>query len=206
MAQGSKYTDEQKEQALAMLTTMSFKAVSESLKIPERTLRDWKDTEEKINPEFAKLRNEKKKAFVEKAWSIMEKANQLLERKLDRALNKEKELTLMLRIYQGTNIDGYLTFVGNHQWTPTYNGNYHSYYEVAKFYYHVRSEKLAYSFYSKVPYDNDKNVRRTIAIGMKKSRPELQTYVKSDEFVSKTNGIKDTPGMVFPLFDEFFGK
>ena len=62
MAQGSKYTDEQKEQALAMLTTMSFKAVSESLKIPERTLRDWKDTEEKINPEFAKLRNEKKMA------------------------------------------------------------------------------------------------------------------------------------------------
>lgn len=121
-------------------------------------------------------------------------------------LNKEKELTLMLRIYQGTNIDGYLTFVGNHQWTPTYNGNYHSYYEVAKFYYHVRSEKLAYSFYSKVPYDNDKNVRRTIAMGMKKSRPALSTYVKSDEFEGKTGGIVNNPAMVYPLFDEFLGK
>lgn len=106
MAQGSKYTDEQKEQALAMLTTMSFKAVSKSLKIPERTLRDWKDTEEKINPEFAKLRNEKKKAFVEKAWSIMEKANQLLERKLDRALNKEKELDDALdELYEETDFE-----------------------------------------------------------------------------------------------------
>lgn len=121
-------------------------------------------------------------------------------------LNREKDLTLMLRIYQGANIDGYLTFTGNHQWTPTYNGNSYSYYEVAKFYYHVRSEKLAYSFYSKVPYDNDKNVRRTIALGMKKSRPDLRTYVMSEEFASKTPGITDNPGMVYPIFDEFFGK
>ena len=92
MAQGSKYTDEQKEQALAMLTTMSVKAVSENLNIPENTLRDWKKNAEKTNPEFVELRNEKKKQFVEKAWNIMEKANQLLERKLDRALTKEKEL------------------------------------------------------------------------------------------------------------------
>jgi hypothetical protein len=121
-------------------------------------------------------------------------------------LNKEKDVTLMLRVYQGANIDGYITFAGNHTWTPTFNGNYHSYSEVAKFYYHVRNEKLAYSFYAKVPYDNDKNVRRTIALGMKKTRPELRNYVKSEEFESKTKGIKDTPGMVFPLFDEFFGK
>ena len=94
--QGSKYTDEQKEQALAMLVTMSFKEVSQKLNIPDTTLRDWKSNEEKINPEFVKLRAEKKKAFVEKSWSIIEKANQLLERKLNRAINKEVELDMAL--------------------------------------------------------------------------------------------------------------
>ena len=106
MAQGSKYTDEQKEQALAMLTTMSVKAVSENLNIPENTLRDWKKNAEKTNPEFVELRNEKKKQFVEKAWNIMEKANQLLERKLDRALTKEKELDDALdELYEETDFE-----------------------------------------------------------------------------------------------------
>jgi hypothetical protein len=97
MAQGSKYTDEQKEQALAMLTTMSFKAVSKSLKIPERTLRDWKDTEEKINPEFAELRNEKKKQFVESSWRIIEKANKLIEKKIDIALSAEEDIDMIMK-------------------------------------------------------------------------------------------------------------
>lgn len=92
MAQGSKYTDEQKEQALAMLTTMSFKAVSESLKIPENTLRDWEKNAEKTNPEFVELRNEKKKQFVENAWTIIEKANRLIEKKLDRALSAADDI------------------------------------------------------------------------------------------------------------------
>lgn len=92
MAQGSKYTDEQKEQALAMLTTMSFKAVSKSLKIPENTLRDWKNNAEKINPEFVKLRNKKKEEFVENAWNIIGKANLLIEKKLDRALSAEEDI------------------------------------------------------------------------------------------------------------------
>lgn len=92
MARGSKYTDEQKEQALAMLTTMSFKDVSKSLKIPERTLRDWRDTEDKINPEFAELRNKKKQQFVESSWNIIEKANKLIEKKLDRALSAEEDI------------------------------------------------------------------------------------------------------------------
>jgi len=92
MAQGSKYTDEQREKALAMLMTMSFKAVSESLDIPENTLRDWNKNAEKINPEFVELRKKKKEEFVEKSWSIIEKANRLIEKKLDRALSAEEDI------------------------------------------------------------------------------------------------------------------
>ena len=92
MAQGSKYTDKQKEQALAMLTIMSYKEVSKKTDIPETTLRDWKNREEKINPEFVKLRTKKKEEFVNSAWNIIEKANRLIERKIDRALSIEDDI------------------------------------------------------------------------------------------------------------------
>ena len=96
MAQGSKYSDEQREQALTMLLTMSFKDVSEALDIPERTLRDWKDNEEKINPEFAELRKKKKEEFVMKSWAIIEKANKILETRLDREIEQETTINNLL--------------------------------------------------------------------------------------------------------------
>lgn len=101
MAQGSKYTDEQREQALAMLTTMSVKAVSENLDIPENTLRDWKKNAEKINPEFVELRNKKKEEFVESSWRIIEKANKLIEKKIDRALSAEEGIDKIMKKAKG---------------------------------------------------------------------------------------------------------
>lgn len=106
MAQGSKYSDEKREQALTMLLTMSYKDVSEALNIPERTLRDWKDNEEKINPEFAELRKKKKEEFVKKSWEIIEKANKILEIRLDRELEQERNLDMMLKaIEENPDID-----------------------------------------------------------------------------------------------------
>ena len=101
MAQGSKYTDEQREQALTMLLTMSFKEVSKNLNIAERTLRDWKDKEEEINPEFAELRKKKKEEFVKKSWEIIEKANKLLEIRLDRELEQETTINAMIESIEG---------------------------------------------------------------------------------------------------------
>ena len=92
MARGSKYTDEQREQALAMLIEKSVKEVSKILNIPERTLKDWQDKPEKINPNFVELRNEKKKEFVEIAWSNISKANTLLGKKLDKAILLEDKI------------------------------------------------------------------------------------------------------------------
>lgn len=95
---GSKYSDEIKEKALAMLTTMTVKEVSKKLDIADNTLRDWKNEAEKINPEFVKLRDEKKKEFVENAWSIIGKANTLLERKIDRAISQESDIDKTINI------------------------------------------------------------------------------------------------------------
>ena len=90
--QGSKYTDREKEQALALLAIKPLKEVAEELQMPERTLRDWRDTQEKINPEFAKLRLEKKEEFVKDAWEIIGKANILLKKKINRAIEEEEKI------------------------------------------------------------------------------------------------------------------
>ena len=97
MAQGSKYSDEIKEQALALLVSKSLQEVSKQLKIPERTLRDWRDNEEKINAEFAQLRKEKKREFATKSWQLIEKANKILEIRLDRELNDEATIEALIK-------------------------------------------------------------------------------------------------------------
>ncbi len=96
MAQGSKYTDEQREQALAMLTTMSIKVVSQNLNIPENTLRDWKNNAEKINTEFVKLRNEKKKQFVESAWGLIEDSMAVAKTRMSRARRLEDNIDVLV--------------------------------------------------------------------------------------------------------------
>ena len=75
MAQGSKYTDEQREKALALLTMKSIKEVSIELNIPEGTIRDWNNNAEKLNPNFKELREEKKKEFVKSVIETLKDSN-----------------------------------------------------------------------------------------------------------------------------------
>lgn len=89
---GKKYSDEDKEKALALLATNSnILEISKQIGIPESTLRTWKEQAEK-DEEFTKLRAKKKAEFVEKAWQSIEKALKLGERRLERALKHEAEL------------------------------------------------------------------------------------------------------------------
>jgi hypothetical protein len=106
MAQGSKYTDEQKEKALALLATEpDIKKVISMTTIPRTTLQAWKA--EAIvtgeNENFVKLRQERKAEFVANSWRSIEKALQLAERRLDRALNQEEELDVLIDEIQMTN-------------------------------------------------------------------------------------------------------
>lgn len=74
MAKGKKYDDEIKEKALAMLATCrDIEEISKQLKIPGRTLRDWKAAEivKDGESDFARLRQEKKAEFINKAWEVI---------------------------------------------------------------------------------------------------------------------------------------
>lgn len=81
-----------------MLSVFSTNNVSESarqLNIPTKTVEKiYKENKDK--PEFTKLCQEKKDEFVTKATRIINKATDLLERRIDTALEQQNELDKML--------------------------------------------------------------------------------------------------------------
>lgn len=96
---GKKYSPETVEKALALLaTTNNICDVAKKLNLPESTVRDWA---KQNKDEFETLRTKKKKEFVENAWRIIEKANKLLEKKLDVALKNQGELDELLAKMRG---------------------------------------------------------------------------------------------------------
>ena len=97
MAQGSKYTDEQREKALALLTMKSIKEVSIELNIPEGTIRDWNNNAEKLNPNFKELREEKKKEFVNNAWGVIDDSLAVAKTRMSRARNAENDIDVLVK-------------------------------------------------------------------------------------------------------------
>ena len=86
---GKKYNPEIVEQALALFAINDNVAdVAKQLNLPESTIREWaKQSKDDLDA----IRNQKKREFVNNAWRIIEKANKLLEKKLDVALKNQGE-------------------------------------------------------------------------------------------------------------------
>ena len=85
MAQGKKYDELTKEKALAMLAVNNnVSEVARQMKLPTTTVADWKRAAEKTD-DFVKVREEKKKEFIQTAWRIIEKGSKILDRKLTEA-------------------------------------------------------------------------------------------------------------------------
>lgn len=95
MARGKKFNDDIKESVRAvMATTNNVMEVSRQFNIPVRTLYDWQREWESEDCEdnFTKLRKENKERFIKQAGDIIEKATALLDKKVSRALDNEKEI------------------------------------------------------------------------------------------------------------------
>lgn len=94
MARGKKEDNPKiKEQARAMLVTDTVAAVAHKLGKPWSTINSWKKEFEKEDENhegsFTKLREKQRAKFIEDAWRTVGKAQNLLERKLDRAIESE---------------------------------------------------------------------------------------------------------------------
>ena len=82
MAQGKKYDELTREKALALLAVNNnVSEVARQMKLPITTVSDWKKQAEKSD-DFAKVREEKKKEFIQTAWRIIEKGSKIIDRKL----------------------------------------------------------------------------------------------------------------------------
>lgn len=76
---------------LSMFSTGNFSETARQLDMPQSTVEKiYKDN--KNEPEFVKLCEEKKEQFVETATNIINKATELLERRIEVALDNQDEL------------------------------------------------------------------------------------------------------------------
>ena len=83
---GQKYDTLTKEKAMAMIATNNnLREVSRQLNIPLSTLETWKKEALTSGDEFARVRDEKKREFIQTAWRIIEKGSKILDRKLTEA-------------------------------------------------------------------------------------------------------------------------
>ena len=120
-------------------------------------------------------------------------------------LNKEHDWTILERIYQGKNIDGYVGFAMERDVTHTGSVfTYRSSFTVRKFYYHVKNEEFAYSYFKQVQGNSDANARMSMKMVTKKTHPALYEYMKTDDFKRDSKGLCKDPEILLPLFDKAF--
>ena len=97
---GQKHTDETRIKAMELLSVYSVADVARQLNLPETTVRTWAKGETKASKadseHLVELRNKRKQEFVEGAWDIIDKAKQLIDRRLTRALQQESEIDELL--------------------------------------------------------------------------------------------------------------
>lgn len=97
MAKGKKTDNETIYKVmLSYITTRNYSETGRQLNLPESTVRKIID-DNKDNEEFAILCEQKRDEFVDKADKIIYKATELLERRLDTALESQDEIEEMIQ-------------------------------------------------------------------------------------------------------------
>jgi hypothetical protein len=94
--QGSKYSDETREKALALLAANdNASAVARELGLPTSTVASWRKEKAK-DDKYADLRRKKQKAFINKAWEAIERSTKIAETRLKMAEKYTDELMELL--------------------------------------------------------------------------------------------------------------
>lgn len=96
MARGRKEDNEQiKEQARVLLLTDTVASVARKLNRPWSTIDSWRKEFEKEDENhgdsFVRLREKRKEKFINDSWKLIDKCNTLIDRKLQKALDRGDE-------------------------------------------------------------------------------------------------------------------
>ena len=101
MAKGQKYNDDIREKAIALLTVNnSVSFVARELGLPRSTVKSWKEAfdkeaEESGEDTIAKLRQEKKKDFIDRAWKLIEDSLSVAQKRVTRELEFEDNVDVV---------------------------------------------------------------------------------------------------------------
>ena len=86
-----KYSDEVKEKAYARYSSgESVGEISKKLGVPDSTLRGW--FKKMADDGLASTREEKQKAFIDRANRVIDKGMELLEKRFDGAISQEQQI------------------------------------------------------------------------------------------------------------------
>ena len=101
---GQNRNTEEQEKAKALYASgISMAEISSKLHIPDRTIYGWKKQwEDSGDEELAKLREVQKNRFIEQAQRIIDKASNLLEIKIDKAVKSEQDGQELLEQLEAT--------------------------------------------------------------------------------------------------------
>lgn len=107
MARGSKYSDRDREQALAMLASgMSVCKVAETMRIPKQTISDWNKRAETGDGDYIEARAAAKRKLVKSMWDIVDKGTLAVERQVSAALREKRDIDKVIdTIVRDGNID-----------------------------------------------------------------------------------------------------
>ena len=100
---GKKYCEKDKTRVKEMLAMgHSIREISDSTKIPESTIRSWKNAILSDDPEeLSKVRTEKRTELAGKVWDDAIRAETLLSMRLERAIREEAGLDALMSLVLG---------------------------------------------------------------------------------------------------------
>lgn len=104
---GSKYTDEQRERALALIASgLTATATAKQMGIPKSTVCHWYNTAEEDDEDFRAARTEERRKLVKRCNNIVTKSIGAIDRKVMDAAKETKTMSEGLRIIAKAAKDG----------------------------------------------------------------------------------------------------
>lgn len=105
--QGSKYSDEQREQARALLAGgMTVTATARAMRIPKQTISFWKAKLDEGDEDFKAARTEEKRRLVKRCYGIVQKSLTALDKRVGAALLETRDIDkVVLAIMTSGEID-----------------------------------------------------------------------------------------------------
>lgn len=104
---GSKYNENEREQALAMIASgLTISKVSKIMDIPRSTIADWHYKAQLDDDDFLAARRENRRKMVNKSWKVVEQGLNGMDKQVKAAAYEKKQIdSVIQKILKSDSID-----------------------------------------------------------------------------------------------------